>query len=94
MPVVTRKKYRKPIKVELERNFWDRQVDELSRKGFTAQAISGLTGLSIFQTRYRISAFGNSLMAYRRGESEDAVRVIGEVHKMQRQVAGLRRRMQ
>ena len=91
---VATKKCRKPIKVNLESNFWDRQVDELSRKGFTAKTISGLTGLSVFQTRYRISSFGNSLMAYRRGESEDAVRVIGEVHRMLRQIAGLHRRMQ
>jgi hypothetical protein len=91
--MLTKKKARKPLKVALDENFWDRQVDELSRKGFTAETIANLSGLSIFQVRYRIHSFGNSLMDYRRGESEDAHKVIGEVHKMLRQIHGLRRKM-
>lgn len=59
----------------------------------TADTIARLTGLSVYQVRYRVSQFGVSIMSYRRGESQEARMAIREVNRMLKEISGLNRKL-
>ncbi len=81
----------KSIKVELDKNEWDKRVDELSKLGFSIDTIAEKAGLTKGQVSYRTRAFGNSLAAYRKGENKEARKLLCDVNKMLSEIRGLRR---
>jgi hypothetical protein len=80
---MTQKPTRRRVPIPIDKkNPWDKQVKELTDRGFHAKVIAERTGLTVSQVRRRQHVMKVSPLSWREGKSHTAVEVLARTDEL------------